>query len=104
MILGSDKKRLSKRHGAPGIQNFKDNGYYTASFGKVYHSINDDKSSWDYIYDVKLNDSHEIPWESFASEINQQLKGHNRPAIESTKEPIALIGPHIVSGLFLLAV
>ena len=28
MILGSDKKRLSKRHGAPGIQNFKDNGYF----------------------------------------------------------------------------
>ena len=28
MILGPDKKRLSKRHGAPGIQNFKDKGYF----------------------------------------------------------------------------
>ena len=82
----SDKKQFETHTTLPG--HFKDNGYYTASFGKVYHSINDDKSSWDYIYDVKLNDSHEIPWESFASEINQQLKGHNRPAIESTKEPI----------------
>ena len=27
MILGSDKKRLSKRHGAPGIQFFKEDGY-----------------------------------------------------------------------------
>ena len=28
MILGPDKKRLSKRHGAPGIQYFRDQGYY----------------------------------------------------------------------------
>ena len=27
MILGSDKKRLSKRFGAQGIQNFKNDGY-----------------------------------------------------------------------------
>lgn len=27
MILGSDKKRLSKRHGATGVQNYKDEGY-----------------------------------------------------------------------------
>jgi len=27
MILGSDKKRLSKRHGAPGVQQFKNDGY-----------------------------------------------------------------------------
>jgi len=27
MILGPDKKRLSKRHGSPGIQQFKDDGY-----------------------------------------------------------------------------
>lgn len=27
MILGPDKKRLSKRHGAPGIQEFRDAGY-----------------------------------------------------------------------------
>ncbi len=27
MILGPDKKRLSKRHGAPGVQEFKDDGY-----------------------------------------------------------------------------
>ena len=31
MILGSDKKRLSKRHGAPGVQNFKDKGYFPDS-------------------------------------------------------------------------
>ncbi|MBT3479539.1 MAG: glutamate--tRNA ligase [Candidatus Marinimicrobia bacterium] len=28
MILGHDKKRLSKRHGAPGVQNFRDDGYF----------------------------------------------------------------------------
>ena len=27
MILGPDKKRLSKRHSAPGVQEFKDHGY-----------------------------------------------------------------------------
>ena len=27
MILGPDKKRLSKRHGAPGVQQFRDEGY-----------------------------------------------------------------------------
>jgi glutamyl-tRNA synthetase len=27
MILGTDKKRLSKRHGATGVQEFKDKGY-----------------------------------------------------------------------------
>ena len=27
MILGQDKKRLSKRHGAPGVQEFRDEGY-----------------------------------------------------------------------------
>ena len=28
MILGPDKKRLSKRHGAPGVQSFADQGYF----------------------------------------------------------------------------
>lgn len=27
MIFGHDKKRLSKRHGAPGVQNFRNDGY-----------------------------------------------------------------------------
>ena len=31
MILGPDKKRLSKRHGAPGVQKFKDDGYLPES-------------------------------------------------------------------------
>ena len=31
MILGHDKKRLSKRHGAPGVQNFRDDGYFPES-------------------------------------------------------------------------
>ena len=31
MILGPDKKRLSKRHGAPGVQNFTDKGYFPES-------------------------------------------------------------------------
>lgn len=31
MILGSDKKRLSKRHGAPGIQFFREDGYLPLS-------------------------------------------------------------------------
>ena len=28
LILGPDKKRLSKRHGAPGIQHYRDQGYF----------------------------------------------------------------------------
>ena len=28
MILGPDRKRLSKRHGAPGIQHYRDQGYF----------------------------------------------------------------------------
>ena len=31
MILGHDKKRLSKRHGAPGVQTFRDDGYLPES-------------------------------------------------------------------------
>mgnify|MGYP000268232167 CR=1 FL=1 len=31
MILGPDKKRLSKRHGAPGVQKFKNDGYFSGS-------------------------------------------------------------------------
>ena len=31
MILGPDKKRLSKRHGTPGVQKFKDDGYLPES-------------------------------------------------------------------------
>ena len=31
MILGPDKKRLSKRHGAPGVQNFNEMGYFPDS-------------------------------------------------------------------------
>ena len=31
MILGPDKKRLSKRHGAPGVQSFADQGYFPDS-------------------------------------------------------------------------
>jgi len=48
MILGSDKKRLSKRHGAPGIQFFREDGYlplslvnYLASLG--WNSGNEDE-------------------------------------------------------------
>ena len=31
MILGSDKKRLSKRHGAAGVQSYRDEGYQPAA-------------------------------------------------------------------------
>jgi glutamyl-tRNA synthetase len=31
MILGSDKKRLSKRHGATGVQEYRNNGYLAES-------------------------------------------------------------------------
>lgn len=31
MILGHDKKRLSKRHGAPGVQSYRDEGYLPES-------------------------------------------------------------------------
>ena len=31
MILGEDKKRLSKRHGATGVQSYRDEGFQPES-------------------------------------------------------------------------
>ena len=78
----NEKKQFVDHVTLPG--HFKENGYFTASFGKVYHDKNDDSKSWDYIYDVELNDNRQIPWESYASEKNRNLKGYDRPATESS--------------------
>jgi glutamyl/glutaminyl-tRNA synthetase len=39
MILGPDKKRLSKRHGAPGVQKFKNDGYFSGSLLNLFGLI-----------------------------------------------------------------
>ena len=82
----NEKKDFLDHITLPG--HFKNSGYFTASFGKVYHSIEDDKESWDLIYDVDRNNIGGIPWESYASKRNQMLNGFDRPAVESTIEPI----------------
>ena len=43
----NEKKQFVDHVTLPG--HFKENGYFTASFGKVYHDKNDDSKSWDYI-------------------------------------------------------
>lgn len=91
----NEKKEFKNHVTMPG--HFKKNGYFTASFGKVYHNINDDKKSWDYIYDVDLNDDQQIPWECYALEKNKKLKGFSRPAVEFSEEPIENYNDHKIS-------
>jgi arylsulfatase A-like enzyme len=55
---------------APGIQNlpgyFKEHGYYTASFGKIYHHPSDNEQAWDTIWNPSTIGS----WRDYVTEKN----------------------------------
>lgn len=53
MILGSDKKRLSKRHGAPGVQKFKDEGYFPESLINYLALLGWNPKTADEVYSLK---------------------------------------------------
>ena len=69
---------------------FKEHGYYTGSFGKVYHDARDDRDSWDFYYDVGDPEKPEnVPWECYGSMENQNIKNKtDRPATESEDLPL----------------
>ena len=67
---------------------FKQFGYTTASLGKVYHGLKEDRDSWDYYHDIPFSNQFH-PWESYASIKNQQIKNlDNRPAVENEAEAL----------------
>mgnify|MGYP007000074019 len=66
----------------------KDNGYKTCSFGKVYHGINDDSSSWSFRHDIK-REGDDLKWESYGLPSNQLLDGDLSPAIEKEELPLS---------------
>lgn len=66
---------------------FKFNQYYTSSFGKVYHDIRDDSSSWDLIHDIDRN-NNDLAWECYGLSKNQILEGTDRPAVENADLPL----------------
>ena len=53
--------------------HFKQNGYQTASLGKVYHGSKDDRKAWNYFHDIPFEKGFH-PWESYGSIKNQQFK------------------------------
>ena len=77
--------------------HFNQNGYQTASLGKVYHGSKDDLKAWDYFHDIPFEkDFH--PWESYGSIKNQQIKNKSdRPAIEIEEEPLSKYNDYMIS-------
>jgi len=84
------KHKISRHVTLPG--HFKNNGYFTASIGKVYHDAKDDRKSWDYYFDLVGPDkSWTDPtnrWECYADSINNTLLGSDRPAVEKTDQSL----------------
>lgn len=82
----NDKAQFKSHITLPGY--LKDNGYKTCSFGKVYHDINDDSSSWSFRHDIK-REGDDLKWESYGLPSNQLLDGDLRPAIEKEELPLS---------------
>ena len=84
------KPEFSKHVTLPA--HFKENGYFTASIGKVYHDAKDDRASWDYYFDLVGPDkSWTDPsnrWECYADSLNNHLFGFDRPAVEKTDQDL----------------
>jgi iduronate 2-sulfatase len=59
------KQALENHVSMPGY--FKQNGYYTASIGKIYHGKNEDAKSWDYLDQVG-------PWQNYGNPDNYEKK------------------------------
>jgi iduronate 2-sulfatase len=72
----------------PGF--FRENDYYTGSIGKVYHSADDDRDSWNFYYDVgDPQKPEEVPWESYGLKANQNISNNEiRPAVECEDLPL----------------
>ena len=70
--------------------HFRNNGYFTASIGKVYHRAHDDRDSWDFYYDVgDPKEPGNFPWESYGLKKNQEIiEKDKRPAIEKEDLPL----------------
>ena len=87
--LGS-KPEFSKHVTLPG--HFKENGYFTASIGKVYHDAKDDRDSWNYYFDLVGPDKPWTDpsnrWECYADSLNNHLFGFDRPAVEKTDQDL----------------
>ena len=82
----NDKTQFKSHMTLPGY--LKDNGYKTFSFGKVYHDINDDSSSWSFRHDIK-REGNDLKWESYGLPSNQLLNGDLRPATEKEDLPLS---------------
>ena len=54
MIIGSDGKRLSKRHGAVGTQTFKDMGYLPESLINYLALLGWNPGNNDEVFDISL--------------------------------------------------
>jgi arylsulfatase A-like enzyme len=77
--------------------HFKQNGYQTASLGKVYHRSKDDRKAWNYFHDIPFEKGFH-PWESYGSIKNQQIKDESdRPAIEMVEEPLSKYNDYMIS-------
>ncbi len=84
------KPKFSKHITLP--RHFKNNGYFTASIGKIYHDAKDDSESWDYFYDLVGPDKPWTDpsnrWECYVDSMNNQLYGHDRPAVEKSNKSL----------------
>ena len=75
---------------------YHENGYYTLSYGKVYHTSSDDMKSWDLFFDVKYPNTREfaakkraVPWESYGLTKNKLIDNPlERPAVECEDLPL----------------
>ena len=75
------KPKFSKHITLP--RHFKNNGYFTASIGKIYHDAKDDSESWDYFYDLVGPDKPWTDpsnrWECYADSIINYTAMINQP-------------------------
>mgnify|MGYP006278865245 CR=1 FL=1 len=78
--------------------HFRNNGYYTSSIGKVYHSARDDRDSWDFYFDVgDPGGPGGLPWESYGLKENQDIVDKAlRPAVEGEDLPIENYNDYIL--------
>jgi arylsulfatase A-like enzyme len=71
------------------LAHFKENGYTTASLGKIYHHYFDDRSNIDYYFDFEIpGKPGKVKHEGYGSPKNQNIKKENRPVIENEDYPL----------------
>ena len=87
MILGPDKRRLSKRHGAAGVQEYRDNGYLPGALINYLSLL-----GWNPDTEKEIFSLHELA-QSF--QINQVQK---KPAVYDEKKLHWISGQHIFNS------